>query len=1126
MKKQLIFKEGKIHFYRQKLLIMKLSTLLLTLNLLQVFSTGYSQNVVTTKKEHTSVKEVLGLIEKQGTYKFEYRDVDIENKVISLKSGEYKIDDLVAEVLPEKGNTYLKLDNNLVVIMPKAEKQQNQVISGIVTDVNTGEAIPGVNIVVKGTAIGTVTDAEGKYSITVSDQQAILVYSFIGFLSEEMEVNGQEIINVSLVPDLMLLEEVVVIAYGTTEMKNFTGSTTIKKVKYSPLALISKTDALDVLRGVVPGMAVSQQTGAGQTASILIRGQRSIGSGASDPLIVLDGIIFMGSIRDIDPSTIESMTVLKDAATVAAYGSRAANGVVMITTQKGKIGKPVISLKTSYGISKVINKADVLSPEDWIRKVNLLQGLEEDADPSVWLKGFEEENYLAGETTDWQDYSSRTGNIQNHNLSISGANEKMNYFFSGSYSKTAGVLIGDDYNRKAISSRITTQITDWLEFGGNLSYSLNDYSGPTNYDIYQTIRMSPYGRIYRDEENRLLEKFPAEEGIYRINPLWNIKSGTIDDHDIYYSTNLNGHALIKVPWIEGLSYRMNYSYTHKAIERDYFTHEGYYVSEYHGEPDTRYDVDELSGYLTSANGFNARTKDLAWVWDNIISYKREIGNHVIDLTGVYTRDLYDHVYKRFDASDFTEIGNTALGYNGLAFAETQQVENYSNSKQTNIGYLGRINYSYNSKYHLSASIRRDGASVFGADNKWGLFPSFGVAWTLSEESFMKSIDQLNYLKLKLSYGKNGTQAGLSPYYTLSTIALGPTAGYSYPFGNTSEVSWGQRINRLGNTNLAWVETTALNSGFELKMLNNRIGLNMDVYKSKTTKQIFDKNIPPMGAGITTIKATLGQVDNWGIEATLNSQNVKISNLEWNSDIIFYMNRNKLVELYGDGEDDLANSYFLGKSLGVIYGYKEDGIIQMTGDEDYVDINGGVPGDVKFKDIDGNDTINENDRTILGWDKDLFRMSFANTVTYKNFELYALFTGIFGGKDYYKKVNLYAYRTMTDVSFDNNFNHIWWTEENQSNIYPRINYADDKFRPLQSRTFVRLQNISLSYNFNQSWIQKLNISNLRIYVAASNVLTITGWEGGDPETGQTLSSGGYGYGYPLSATYTTGINLTF
>jgi TonB-linked SusC/RagA family outer membrane protein len=1003
------------------------------------------------------------------------------------------------------------------------QNAQELTVRGTVTDAATGEPLPGVNIVVDGTTTGTMTDIDGSYSLSVPDTEATLLFSFMGYLSERIIVGNQNVINVQLIPDVKSLEEVVVIGYGTTSRRDFTGSTTVKKVENTPLALIPNTDAMDVLRGTVPGMTVSQQQGAGQSPTLLIRGQKSIENRATSPLIVLNGTIFMGAIRDIDPSTIESISVLKDAASVAAYGSRAANGVVLISTQRGKIGKPVITFKSSYGISKVINKADVLSPGDWVRKVNLLQGLDEDADPTSWMSDFEDENYENGITTDWQDYAERTGHTQNHSLSVSGASEKMNYYVSGSYVKTEGVLTGDDYDRKAITTRLTTDITDWLEVGGNVNYSYNDYSGPTVYDIYQSIRMTPYGRVYRDEEHGLLEKFPATEGLYRVNPLWNVNSGTIDDHDVFYTTILDGHSLVECPWIKGLSYRLNYSYTYRSIERDYFTHEGYYIPE--GVSDERYSAATLSNYLTNANGYSARTKEVGWVWDNIINFKRIFGRHNIDITGVYTRDSYEHKYKRTEGSDFSELGNTTLSYNGLTLAQTQLITDFDNWEKTNIGYMGRVIYSFANKYHLTAAIRRDGASVFGADNKWGVFPSAGVAWTISEESFMKSLDPVNYLKLKLSYGKNGNQS-LDPFQTLSTLSLGQSGEFSYPFGNTSQPSWGQRIDRLGNTFLKWEETTALNTGFELGMFDNRIGLDMDVYKSKTVDQIFTRNIPVMGAGITTIDATMGQVDNWGIEATLSTQNIKNSNFGWNSSFIFYMNRNKLIELYGDGQDDIANSLFIGKSLGAIYGYKEDGIIQEEGDEIYRSINPAVPGDVRFKDMDGNDTINEKDRTILGYNKELFRASLANTLTYRNFELYVFITGIFGGKDYYKSVNLYAYRTMTDVTRDNNFDHIWWTAENKSNVYPRIRYANSDYTPLQSRSFVRLQNISLSYTFNQPWIKKYNIENLKLYLSATNVLTITNWEGGDPETGQTLNYSGYGYGYPLSAVYSVGINLTF
>ncbi len=993
-------------------------------------------------------------------------------------------------------------------------------VSGIILDAETGDPIIGATVVVANTTNGTITDIDGKYNLQVSGDVS-LTFSYIGYVSQTIPVGVNSEINVKMVSDLAELGEVVVIAYGTTTSKNFTGSTTRIKTADSPLAEIPATDAMSVLKGTVPGMTVSQEQGAGQSSSLLVRGQKSINTDAINPLIVLDGIIFMGNMRDIDPSSIESISVLKDATSVAAYGSRAANGVIMITSKKGIKGKPVITFNSSVGVSSVINKADVLSPDKWIEKVNLLQGLDANADPTSWMSDFEDENYANNKTIDWQDYSERAGSNQNYNLSVSGANEKMNYYFSGSHTKTKGVMIGDDYERTAFTTRLKGDITDWLEVGTNVNFSFNDYSGPSVYDIYQAIRLTPYGRAYRDEENKLLEKFPATEGIYRTNPLWNIKSGTIDDHDVYYTTVLSGHAVVKVPWIKGLKYRTNYSYTIKNVERDYFTHEGNYVAE--GTSDDRYSASAVSDYLAKANGYSARTNDLAYVWDNILTYTTDFGLHHLDLTAVYTRDSYDYKYKKVTGTDFSALGNTTLSYNGLTYAATQKIDEITNTEKTNIGYLGRASYNYNHKYHLTASVRRDGASVFGKEDKWGVFPAIGAGWTISSENFMSNVSSVDYLKLKVSWGINGNQS-LDPYQTLSTIKLGQSGDYSYSFGNDSEVDWGQRVSVLGNTTLGWEETTSLNAGFELTMFDSKLNLDVDGYVSKTKNQIFERNIPVMANGITTMDETMGQINNWGLEVTLNTTNFKRGDWEWNSTLTYYINRNKLKELYGDGEDDISNSLFLNQSLGAIYGYKQIGIVQES-DTEYINANGAQAGDVMFYDKDGSGEITSDDRTILGFSKENFRMSFANTVSYKDFQLYALFNGVFGGGDYYKQANIYAYRTASDVPYDNNLNHGWWTAENQSNKYPRVNYTDGRYTPVQSRGFVRLQNLNLSYRFKQDWVKDLKIDNLKVFFAATNLFTITNWEGGDPETGQTLGSG-YSYGYPLSSTYSIGVDLKF
>lgn len=996
-------------------------------------------------------------------------------------------------------------------------------VEGTVVDNITKEPLVGVSIIVKNEAkSGTITDIDGKFSLNVSNNKTILSVTYIGYVTQDISAEKANNNIISLLEDSHMLQDVVVVGYGATTRKNFTGSVSTVKVDESPLSLIPTSNAMDLLRGTASGITVSQQQGAGQAPSLQVRGQKSV-NGGSTPLIVMDGIIFSGEFRDIDPNIIESMSILKDATSLAAYGSQAANGVVMITTKKGKLGKPLINFNSSLAFSEAAAKPDLLSPQDYVRKVNTLQGLDENASPESWMKTSEYANYQAGKTNDWWDLITRTGLMQNYSASVSGATEKTNYFFSGSYTDQQGVTIGDDYNRIALNMKLQSDITNWLQVGGEMGYVFNDYSGATlgDSDVYWATRLTPYGSAYRS--NGQLNKFPREEGLYMINPLWKVKSGTIDDHDTYGTTTMKGHALIKLPWIEGLSFRVNGSYSVSNIERDYFTHEGYYIKE--GAEDDDYLSSATAQYLSSANGYYERKKYNSWVWDNILNYTKQLGKHYINLTYVYTRDSKRYSYYKMTGADFADLGNTELGYNGLAYAATQKISSISKWDHNNIGYLGRLNYNYNDTYHLSVSVRRDGSSVFGINNKWGTFPAVGLAWTVSNEEFLKRVSFVNYMKAKISWGKNGNQS-LDPYKTISKIALGQSGGYGYPFGNSSNVSWGQRISELGNSDLGWESTEAINYGLETDLLNNRIHFEFDGYFSKTTDQIFDQTIPVMGNGMTSMKSTMGRVDNWGIELNVTSQNIKTKDWAWNSGVSFYMNRNTLKELYGDGKDDISSSLFLGKSLGAIYGYKAIGIVQED-DTEYITANNAKAGDVKFANVDKSEDgkITSDDRTILGYGKENFRMSLSNTVRFKDFELYALFTGIFGGNGYGQAVNTYAYRTTSDSPWDNNLNHGWWTAENKSNKYPRVDYTDSRYTPIQGYAFVRLQDLSLSYTFRQAWVKRMGIGNFRVYAAAKNLFTLTGWDGGDPEIKQTIGTG-YSYGYPLARTYSFGVNLSF
>ena len=1018
------------------------------------------------------------------------------------------------------------------------EAQQDNLVKGKVVD-DKGEPIIGATVKEKGTSNGAVSDIDGNFSFN-APVGADLEISYIGYKTQNLKVEAGKELNIKLEEEGKTLNEVVVVGYGTVQRKNFTGSVSTVNVANSPVANIPTASALNVLRGTVTGITMSQEQGAGQNPSVQVRGQKSV-NGGSSPLIVVDGVIYMGPYSDIDPNTIQSVSVLKDATSLAAYGSQAANGVIMVTTKKGVLGKPVINVNSSWSFSTAASKPDVLSPLDYIKKVNTLNGLAEDADPT-WMHSFEYENYKAGKTIDWFDYCTRTGLMQNYAASVSGATEKVNYYFSGSYADQQGVVKGDDYSRTSMNMRLQSDITKWLQIGGQAAYTYRDYSGPTVYNLYQAVRLSPYGRAERADGGGL-EKFPMTEGQYRVNPMWDVLSGTKDDHDTYNTLDLKGHVLLTCPWLDGLTFRMNGTYSIENVERDQFTHEGYYVQE--GSSDDRYSQATISGFLAKANGSNARTKNTYWVWDNILNYNHQFGDHYVDATFVYTRDSKVYDYRGMSGSDFSALGNTFQGAYGLNNAATQKISNTGYTKKNDVGYLWRINYNYKDTYHISASLRRDGSSVFGTNHKWGNFPAVGLAWTASNEKFIQAVKPISYLKLKASWGKNGNQS-LSPYETLQKITLGQMGGFSYPFGNTSEVTWAQRITSMGNPNLGWESTESFNYGFELGLLKDRINIQLDAYNSKTTNQIFNRTIPVMINGLSSMKATMGRVDNWGIEINLNTKNIMTKDFSWESALNFYLNRNKLKELYGDGKDDISNSLFLGKSLGAIYGYKPVGIVQAAygadgkplydanghlqvcdADKAYAEANGAKPGDVKFANLDGSEdgVITAEDRTILGYNKPNFTMSLGNTLRYKDFELYFLFTGLFGGGGYAKAVNLYAYQTNSDNADDNNLNHGWWTAENKSNKYPRIDYNDGRYRPLQSYAFIRLQSLSLSYTFRQAWLKKAMINNLKLYVTAQNLFTLTGWDGGDPEVKQTLGTG-YSYDYPLSRTVSVGLNLTF
>ena len=1016
---------------------------------------------------------------------------------------------------------------------------QDITVSGTITD-SDGIPLGGAGVVELGTTKGTQTDFDGNFSLDVPGD-AQLQITYIGYSTKTIAVDGQTTLNITLEEDAQSLDEVVVVGYGTAKKKDITGAVARVTLEDSPIAKSGNTNILQSIRGAIPGINIGAQNAVGSTPSLLIRGTNSLGGADNNnPLIVLDGAIFLGSVTDINPNDIASIDVLKDASTAVVYGSRAANGVILINTKRGRTDKPVINLSTATGFNRWQNKPNLLKRQAYLEKFAFQNNF-----PTVDDIVFEEE-YRGilldeGVETDWIDLISTNGVIQKHNVSVSGSSDKINYFFSGAYEDQQGVIVGDMFNRISLRSRLQADVTEWLQVGIDGSYTNNDFSGQVA-NVFLANRIAPIGLPFRypgqpfnaaANTSTDLERFPTANNVQ--NPLWGT-DGTRTNTDTRDFFRLALNTKVSVPWIKGLSYTFNYATDIQFRRQDIFESEAFHITLPVAQPYfERYSDAALQQNLTLANGENTRTRNFNYVVDNIVNYNTSFGKSDIDVTVAATRDFREIDTSVLAGSDFSTVGNTVLGPNGLSFANTVQTSR-DIVTQSNLGYLGRLSYGYDNRYNLNAAVRRDGSSVFGADRKFGTFWSVGGAWTLTEEEFIGKSDFLNYLKINASYGTNGNQ-GLSPFGTLSQVQNGLPGNIRYAFGDDpSNSQFGINQSSLGNPELGFEETTAFNFGLHASLLKNKIALDVDVYSSKTEDQIFERQIPTT-SGFNNILASLGRVDNSGVEITLKTTNISTEDISWSSALIFTRNRNEVVSLFGDDndgdgveDDDLSNDLFIGESLGAFFGFEFIGVVQES-DTQYIEDNGATPGDPMFRDLDGIPGITAaGDRKILGFDRANFTMSLSNTFRYKNFSLYALLTGTFGGNDFYLGQNPRAISYQNRFDFNDVDNGPFFTLENPSTTNLRPTFNDARFLGLQSRSFVRLQNVNLSYQFNQDLLKSLNLglAKLEVYASGDNVFVITDWfGGGDPERAFRAQGGTESPGnIPVPSTYLLGLNVSF
>ncbi|MCG2587798.1 SusC/RagA family TonB-linked outer membrane protein [Rhodohalobacter sulfatireducens] len=973
---------------------------------------------------------------------------------------------------------------------------QNHEVTGTVTDAETGESLPGVNIIIQGTSQGTTTDLDGEYEIN-TEPDGVLVFSYVGYERTEVPIEGREVINISLNQASIMAGELVVIGYGAQQERQITGaisSVNMEEVNNN-LPNTNITQSLSNVSGVL----FKGDGRPGQGGQLLIRGQNSL-SANTDPLIVLDGIIFSGDISDINPHNIESMEVLKDASSTAIYGSRAANGVILVTSKGGGTGtsKPTINVNLFTAFSEEAELLNLISPERYLeRRLDWREQSGLEADPSKiadYLSPDEAENYNAGISRSPWDVASRTGRINSMNVSVAGRTDNLNYFISSSYDLEEGLLIDDDQEKINLRGNFDIGVTDWLNVGTRTTYTSRDRSGVPP-SLQNVFRNSPYGTFFHPDGE------PRQHPVSSERASTNVMYGPLltTNDEVYNNLFSNLYAILdKTVWGGNLSYRVNYSPNLR------WDHDYNYVRQ-----DTYREVN-----TTSASKFNRNS--FKWELENILSYDGQINeNNSFDVTLLYGRR---HSELEFTNTNAGQLELDGLGFDNLSLGSNPSINSYA-EEVDGVSYMGRINYQFKDRYLFTLTARRDGSSVFAANHKYAILPSGAFAWIISDESFMDDVNAINFLKIRLSHGSVGNEA-IQPYQSLT---LDQTTRYI--FGGNNPL--GVITSRLGNEDLKWETTTTTNAAIDFELFEGRFGGALELYNSDTNDLLVRRSIPIMG-GFDNILTNIGEVNNRGIELSLNSHNIQSSNFSWRTSISASYNRNRIVHLFGtdldgDGREDdsISNSWFIGEEINSYYDYEFDGIYQQ-GDPNIP--QGFQPGDVKVKDLNGDGVINADDRKVVGSGTNpKYQFGLTNRFGYKNFELSVVMNAMLGWKGIYDLINpIVPGRAFGGI--DNN----WWTSENQSNSRPSLVYTNTLDTHWYfNRNFFRVRDISLSYEFNQSTLSQIGLTNLRLYLSAKNLLTITDWIGSDPESAndiETLQGPGSDGAFPLSRTVAFGISL--
>jgi TonB-linked SusC/RagA family outer membrane protein len=974
----------------------------------------------------------------------------------------------------------------------------DKTVTGIVTS-ESGEKLPGVNVLIKGTQRGTATDGNGSFRLEVADDNSVLIFSFIGYVKQEILVGTRTTLNVSLKADDMALNEVVVVGYGEIKKTDLTGA--VASVQTKDIVRANPVVAARAIQGQVAGATVtksSNKPGAGY--SITIRGENTVNN-STEPLVVIDGLMG-GDINNLNPNDIQSMDVLKDASSTAIYGARGANGVIIITTKKGLSGKPRVSYDSYVGIKTPAHVPRLMNTEEFY-KVTFTDRVLEGATGATFTSA-ETANIQAGKTTDWVDLVTAPGIQMSHNISVSGGSEKTTYRFSGGFLNEDGNVLYTGFKRYNLNAGLDSRLGERFKVGFTTYLTYSDQNVGSGESLRNAYRARPTGTVYYSDLAN-----PSENGDLNIdgyafwmgindkqvgNPLLDIDPKTSKLQTTTMNAMANAYGEVTI--LKGLTFRSSLSASYTSQRLGDFRGQ-WSKSQIGAKPRAQYDNRTIGNYTI----------------DNILNYNMDFGKHKITATALqsafYQRnEAYSIAVRDLPyASDWYAL-NTAATISGI---------NSSLVERSILSYMGRINYSFNEKYLLTLTGRSDGASQLAEGNKWAFFPSVAFAWRLGDEQFINNLNVFSNLKLRLSYGQVGNST-VNPYSTQAGLL-----NTGYDFDGTA--AYGFAPLNLANKDLRWERSKELNLGVDFGFFKNRIAASLEIYNRKTDDLILNQKLPTT-TGFTQVIANVGKIENKGVELTLNTVNISKQNFNWNTTFAFTRNQNKLLELYGDGQTvDKGNNLFVGYPIRANFDFQFDGIWQ-TADKDLATKYKQVPGSVRVVDQNNDGQISStdaiDDRTYLGTQLPNWILGITNRFKYKNVD-FSFFTYYRNGVQYRNNTLAGTFGEIGSTRYNKLAGLDYWRSDNPSNTFFGTVAANPYRNAIfyQDASFLRISDITLGYTLGNRALNKVKMSNARLYLQVLNPFVFSKFTGFDPEFNSAIFQDDV-----PSATYSFGVNISF